>query len=196
MLRIYLRVSTEEQTTRSQRHALEAWLGGRDALWYVDEGCRGDDIRPALGRLVRELRPGDTAVCFALDRMSRGGIEETLRLKRLIQTQGAKLVSLSEPWANDDNPCTDVVLAVLSWAAQQEKRRIRARQAAGIQAVRDANNGKCPWGGRRPGTRITVTPDKERAVRRLHAQGEKVAAIARQVGLSRKTVYAVLRGQE
>jgi len=37
-----------------------------------------------------------------------------------------------------------------------------------------------------------VTEETERTIKRLHKQGEKIAAIARVVGLSRPTVYAAL----
>jgi DNA invertase Pin-like site-specific DNA recombinase len=47
-------------------------------------------------------------------------------------------------------------------------------------------------GGRRPGTRIKVTVEKENLIRRLHAEDEKVTTIARLVEVSRKTVYQVL----
>lgn len=52
------------------------------------------------------------------------------------------------------------------------------------------------WGGRRPGTRITPTEEKEALIGQLHAAGKPIAAIARMVGLTRKTVYRALRGQE
>ncbi|MGE5756871.1 MAG: helix-turn-helix domain-containing protein [Planctomycetaceae bacterium] len=39
---------------------------------------------------------------------------------------------------------------------------------------------------------MKVTPEQEATIRRLKAAGQKVAAIARTVGLSRPTVYAVV----
>ena len=41
-------------------------------------------------------------------------------------------------------------------------------------------------------TRLKVTPEQEQLVRDLAAQGQRKAAIARAVGLSRQTVYALL----
>jgi transposase-like protein len=48
------------------------------------------------------------------------------------------------------------------------------------------------WGGRRPGTRVRLTEEKEAAIRQLHGEGKAVASIARTVGLDRKTVYRAL----
>ena len=48
------------------------------------------------------------------------------------------------------------------------------------------------WG---PGKRhhFTFTPEQIKTIKRLHREGEKVAAIARATGLSRPTVYSVLK---
>jgi DNA invertase Pin-like site-specific DNA recombinase len=193
---MYLRVSTDDQTPKSQRYALEVWLQNRPATWYVDQNRQGDAKRPKLDKLLSDLQPGDTAVCFALDRMSRGGILETLQLQQQVRQAGAKLISLTEPWIADDHPCADVVIAVLAWAAQFEKKRIKRRQREGIDAAMKANGGKAPWGGRKVGTRITVTVEKEELVRQLVKDGRPIAVVARAVGLSRKTIYKVLGSEQ
>jgi hypothetical protein len=48
------------------------------------------------------------------------------------------------------------------------------------------------WVGRGPGTRIRLTEEKEALARQLHAEGKPVAAIARLVGLSRKSEYKAI----
>jgi DNA invertase Pin-like site-specific DNA recombinase len=45
------------------------------------------------------------------------------------------------------------------------------------------------WGGRRLGTRVRVTEEKEALILRLHRAGKVVTAIARAAGVTRKTVY-------
>jgi len=39
---------------------------------------------------------------------------------------------------------------------------------------------------------LTVTAEQVAAIKRLHKEGEKIARIARTVGLSRPTVYRLL----
>jgi DNA invertase Pin-like site-specific DNA recombinase len=63
---------------------------------------------------------------------------------------------------------------------------------AGIAAARAANNGRCPWGGRKTGTRITLTEEKEKLAQKLKTEGQSIASIARNLGLARKTIYAAL----
>jgi DNA invertase Pin-like site-specific DNA recombinase len=66
----------------------------------------------------------------------------------------------------------------------------KERQLAGIAKAKA--EGKT-WGGRRPGTRIKLTEEKEALIGQLHAEGKPVAAIARMVGLTRKTVYRAIQ---
>jgi DNA invertase Pin-like site-specific DNA recombinase len=67
------------------------------------------------------------------------------------------------------------------------------RHGAGLEAARAENGGRCPWGGRKPGTRVKVTKEVERVIRERMAAGESIASIARVCGLSRVTVYSVLK---
>jgi len=49
------------------------------------------------------------------------------------------------------------------------------------------------WGGSKPGWRWKVSDDQVAAIREMKATGRKVTHIARIMGLSRPTVYRVLR---
>lgn len=80
---------------------------------------------------------------------------------------------------------------VLASVAQYETEVRRERQLAGIAQVCEQHGGKCPWGGRRPGTRVEVTEEKEAAVLAMFRDNRRVATIARTPGLTLKTVYAV-----
>jgi DNA invertase Pin-like site-specific DNA recombinase len=80
----------------------------------------------------------------------------------------------------------------LASVAAYETEVRKERQLAGIAKAKA--EGKT-WGGRRPGTRIKLTEEKEALIRQLHAEGKPVAAIARMVGLTRKTVYKAIGAQ-
>lgn len=79
-------------------------------------------------------------------------------------------------------------LGLASVAAYETEVR-KERQLAGIAKAK--SEGKS-WGGRKTGTRVKLTEEKEVAIRQLHQQGQSVAAIARTVGLTRKTIYRAL----
>jgi DNA invertase Pin-like site-specific DNA recombinase len=82
---------------------------------------------------------------------------------------------------------------VLASVAAYETEVRKERQLAGIAKAKA--EGKT-WAGRRPGTRIKLTEEKETLIRQLHAEGKPVAAIARMVGLTRKTVYKAIQPHE
>jgi DNA invertase Pin-like site-specific DNA recombinase len=196
-IRVYARCSSDDQNVKSQRQELERWVRVHEpqssTVWYEDEGFSGGNgNRPAYQRLMKDVKAGDTVLCFSVDRMTREGIVATLQLRQNLKAKGAKLLSVSEPWLSDDNPASEIVTAVLAWAAEHERKRIHARQRAGIEARRDKTTGRCPWGGRKAGTRIKVTEEKEALVLKLHRDMTPVASIARMTSLTRKTIYAIL----
>jgi DNA invertase Pin-like site-specific DNA recombinase len=64
-------------------------------------------------------------------------------------------------------------------------------------SVRGAGSNPSPYRhGRKVGTKVRLTVEKEKLIRQLHAEGKPVAAIARLVSLTRKTVYRAIRQQE
>ena len=82
-----------------------------------------------------------------------------------------------------------LMAGVLASVAAYETEVRKERRLAGIAKAKA--EGK-RWGGRKPGTRIRLPVEKEALIRQLHAEGKAVAAIARLVGLSRKSVYKAL----
>ena len=78
---------------------------------------------------------------------------------------------------------------VLASVAQYETEVRHERVIAG-QAV--ARSKGVRWGGSEKGRRLSVTPEQVAGVKRYHAEGMKVAKIARAVGLSRPTIYRLL----
>jgi DNA invertase Pin-like site-specific DNA recombinase len=86
-------------------------------------------------------------------------------------------------------PAGRLMLVVLAGVSQYEMEVRKERQLAGIAKAKA--EGK-RWGGRKPGTRIKLSVEKEALIRQLYAEGKAIAAIARLVGLSRKSVYKAL----
>lgn len=199
MIRVYLRCSSDSQDLDSQRHACQQWLRlhaeGQPVKWYEDEGVSGDaKVRPAYAKLLTESKRGDTVLCFALDRLSREGIRPVFNAVSDFHDQGIRFVSVSEPWADLDSPFAQPMICLLAWAAQQEKKRIKARQMAGIEAARQAGR---TWGGSQKGAFKTRTPELDALVRKLkHEDKKSVCAISRLCKISRPTVYAILKGDD
>jgi DNA invertase Pin-like site-specific DNA recombinase len=88
-------------------------------------------------------------------------------------------------------PAGRLMANVLASVAQYET-EVRAERIVAGQAVARAQGVKFgrPVGTGKP---IKVTPEQEETVRRLKAEGKPIAVIARAVGLSRPTIYSVLK---
>ena len=190
---VYVRVSTQKQTTKSQEPDLTQWIdayaNGQHLKWYRDKATGKTMDRPGWNRLEADMRAGKVAtlVCWRLDRLGRTASGLTALFEELTARK-VNLVSLKDG-VDLSTPTGRMIANVLASMAAYET-EVRGERIAAGQAVARAN-GKT-WGGSQRGRRIKVKPEQERLVRQMKAAGEKVAVIARAVSLSRPTIYALL----
>jgi DNA invertase Pin-like site-specific DNA recombinase len=79
----------------------------------------------------------------------------------------------------------NVLASIAEFETELRGERVMAGQAAARAAGKR-------WGGSKKGVRRKVTPVVIKTVKRLHADGESVVAIAKTVSLSRQTIYSLL----
>lgn len=190
-LAIYIRVSSKKQDQRSQLADLKAWEAAQTepVVYYKDSFTGKTMERPGWRKLHASIERGkvSTVVCWRLDRLGRTAKGLTALFDDL-RTRKINLVSLKD--GIDLGTAAGRMMAnVLASVAQFETEVRAERVLAGQQAARKAGK---TWGGRKAGTRVRVTEEKERTLRAMHKAGESVAAIARSLSLSRPTVYRVL----
>ena len=138
----YIRVSTREQNEQRQLIALRAF-GIEEERIFMDKQSGKDFARKGYRRLIRKLKNGDTLVVKSIDRLGRN-YEEILEQWRLItKEKRAAIVVLDMPLLdtrqNRDLTGTliaDIVLQLLSYVAQTERKFIRQRQVEGIAAAK------------------------------------------------------------
>ncbi|HWB14447.1 MAG TPA: recombinase family protein [Pirellulales bacterium] len=188
---IYVRVSSKRQDQRSQLPDLERWAAGRTepVVWYRDTFTGKTMNRPGWAKLQRAIDEGSACVlvCWRLDRLGRTAKGLTALFDQL-RERGVNLVSLRDG-IDLSTPAGRMMANVLASVAQYETEVRAERVLAGQAAARAAGK---TWGGSKKGRRLTVKPEQVDVVRRMRAEGAKVAAIARAVSLSRPTVYAIL----
>ncbi len=131
----YVRVSTEDQSTKAQRHAItERHSVGK---WYEDEAVSGATKaldRPGFAELFKYAREGDTVVVAAIDRLGR----DTLDLFATVEALTAKGVAVISTREGFDlsTPIGKAMLTMLAAVAELERSNIKARQLAGIARAR------------------------------------------------------------
>jgi DNA invertase Pin-like site-specific DNA recombinase len=192
---IYVRVSSRQQDTRSQKPELERWVqafaGEAPVRWFEDRFTGRTMDRPGWRQLEQELHAGtiDRLVIWRIDRLGRTAAGLTKLFDELGRLR-VNLISLKDG-LDLSTPAGRLLANLLASVAQFETEIRAERVRAGQQAARTAGK---TWGGSKKGRRIKVPNEQAQQVRRLHAEGTAIASIARAVSLSRPTVYALLQG--
>ena len=189
---VYVRVSKRNgQDVRSQLPDLERWAAAQDqpVRWYKDKFTGKSMDRPGWNCLQANVQAGNVSAiaCWRLDRLGRTARGLTALFDDLLRRK-INLVSLKDS-LDLSTPAGRLMANVLASVSQFETEVRAERIISGQQAARAA--GKV-WGGGKPGRRVRLSEEKEKAIRRLHADGKPIAEIARIVELSRPTVYKAL----
>ncbi|WP_439443347.1 recombinase family protein [Listeria aquatica] len=177
----YARVSTTTQHLDSQLKALNHY--GCDVI-YTEKGSGRNPERSELQKALNTLEQGDTFVIFKLDRLSRG----TRHLLSLMEEFNQKQIQFVSIENNIDTSHSmgRFFFTIMSAFAEMEAELIRERVLAGLSAARE--NGKTLG---RP-----IAADNLEKVTTLYVEEQMtVSAIAREMGLSRPTIYHYLRKQ-
>ena len=173
----YARVSTSSQDLAIQKVKLKQ--AGCEIVRAETGSGASRDGRTELQTVLEFLRAGDELVVHRLDRLGRS-TRDVLNLVHELDAKGASLRVL-EPEVTTAGAMGRMVITVLGMVADMELTFIRDRQRAGIEAAK----GKGVYRGRQK--RID---DAE--IRRRAAEGTSKAQIARDLGVSRMTVYRAL----
>lgn len=185
---VYVRVSTVGQNEAGQRLAIERWLesnGIDNAVWYVERET-GDTLdRPAFDKLRKAIYAGTvrTVVCWKLDRLSRK-MRDGINILCDWCERGLRVVSVTQQ-IDFSGTIGRMVASLLFAVAEMEQETRRERQAAGIQAAKEAGK---HWGGSTKGRRCGTTTEQYDAALRLYGEGMPVAQIARTVQVSGRTI--------
>ncbi len=135
---IWLRVSRAHQDTGAQYDALiqEAERRGLTVVRVYDvtaSGLHGEQEHE-FSKLVEGLQRGEytTVICWAIDRLTRQGVSETLQAVNRITRAGGTLVSLQEGWIETSGELRDLLVAIVGWVANFESRRRSERIKSGL----------------------------------------------------------------
>lgn len=141
----YCRVSSRSQSMASQRDAIMRAARVRSLRierWY-EERVSSTRSRPELDRLLSDVRGGRVlrVLVYRLDRLTRNGIRDTLRIVEEIRASGATLETVADGFRLGAD--SEIVVAVLGWAAQMERSAIAERIASARKRIEAAGGS---WG--------------------------------------------------
>lgn len=176
----YVRVSTTDQNPARQ---LEA-IGTVDRLFTEKISAKSTD-RPQLQAMLAYVRSGDLVRVKSPDRLARS-TTDLLALVNQLKDKDVQVQFVDQPALNTDSPQGQFMLTILGAVAQLERATIRERQAEGIALARARGvYDRAP----------KLSADQIELARQRIADGVPKAKIARDLHVSRQTLYTALAGQ-
>jgi DNA invertase Pin-like site-specific DNA recombinase len=172
----YQRVSTVDQNVARQLDGVQL-----DKM-FTDHASGKDANRPQLKAALDYVREGDTLVVHSMDRLARN-LEDLRGIVRLLTGKGVRVEFVKESlsFTGEDSAMNTLLLSMLGAVAEFERAMIGERRSEGIALAKAA--------GRYTGRKAALTDAQAGELRQRLAQGEPVAALAREYGVSRQTVY-------
>jgi DNA invertase Pin-like site-specific DNA recombinase len=186
----YIRVSSRSQDYAYQQHAIASAARARGELvhhWYGDVATGSKMERPQLIKLRDAIRAGKLQRLWVwrLDRLTRSGIVDTISCISEIQRCGCSVSSVADGFPLD-GPTGELFMAMIAWAAQHEREKIRENQAAARQRMEAAGR---HWG------HPPVLQETKRRIGELAEQGLSVREISRHVSVGKTTVWKIVRAR-
>ena len=186
---IYLRVSTDSQTTENQRRELEAVAGrsGWDVVALYEDagisGAKGRDKRLGFDRLLKDAtnRKVNLVAAWSVDRLGRS-LQDLIGFLTELRALNCDLY-LHQQALDTSTPSGRAMFQMLGVFAEFERGMIRERVNAGLARARAK--------GVKLG-RHRVKPSVEARIRELKAEGMGILKIGRTVGVGTSVVQRVL----
>lgn len=138
----YMRVSTREQNEDRQRAALLE-MGVPKKNIYVDKLSGKDFNRPQYKKMLRKLDQNTVLYVKSIDRLGRNYADLNEQWRIITKEKKADIVVIDMPILDTRREknllgtfISDIVLALLSYVAENERINIKQRQAEGIAVAK------------------------------------------------------------
>ena len=179
----YIRVSSVMQNTVRQLEGITT------DMTFEDKVSGKDTNRPQLTAMMLHARKGDTVVVHSMDRLARN-LDDLRRIVKELTAKGVVVQFVKEglTFTGEDSPMSNLLLSMLGAVAEFERSMISERQKEGVQIAK-AN-------GAYKGRKQEMTADRINEIKNRVAVGEPKAQIAKDMGISRDTLYRYLGESE
>ena len=174
-----IRVSTLDQHVDRQLEGIEV------DKTFIDTASGKDTKRPQLELLMSFARTGDTVVVHSMDRLARN-LDDLRRIVHTLTGRGVRIEFVKEhlSFTGDDSPMAGLLLSVMGAFAEFERALIHERQREGIVLAKQRGAYK----GRKKSLSQTAVAE----LRQRLTAGMSKAQVARELGISRQTLYQYL----
>ena len=177
----YIRVSTIEQNTERQLKDIAC-----DRI-YEEKISGKDTNRPQLQAMLSNIRSGDIINIHEMSRLARN-TRDLLNLVEEITSKGATVVfhkeNLTFKGNEKQDPYQKMMMTMLGAVAELERNLILERQREGIALAK--------LHGKYKGGQPKLTAQQVEEIKALITNRTPITQIAKQYGISRRTVYNYL----
>ena len=193
----YARVSTIDQNLDRQIENLEAF--GAERIFTEKQSGKSIENRPVFQEVLSFVRMGDRLVVESIDRLGRN-YDEIIQTVNYLKEKEVQLMITSLPMMNEaignpllDKFMKDLIIQILAMISEQERNENKRRQAQGIKVAKEKGVYK--------GRPILYSPNAKNPHKRivyhrvieLLNKGESISKIAKDVGITRQTIYRIKR---
>ncbi len=193
----YARVSTIDQNLDRQIENLQSF--GAEKIFTEKQSGKSIENRPVFQEVLNFLRMGDRLIVESIDRLGRN-YEEIIQTVNYLKDKEVQLMITSLPMMNEvignpllDKFMKDLIIQILAMISEQERNesKRKRRQAQGIQVAKEKGIYK--------GRPVLYSPNAKDPQKRLVyyrvvellEQGKSISTIAKEVGITRQTIYRI-----
>ena len=195
----YARVSTIDQNLDRQIENLQSF--GAEKIFTEKQSGKSVESRPIFQEVLNFLRMGDRLIIESLDRLGRN-YDEIIQTVNYLKEKEAQLMITSLPMMNEvignpllDKFMKDLIIQILAMISEQERNESKRRQAQGIKIAKEKGVYK--------GRPLLYSPNAKNPHKRivyhrvieLLDKGESISKIAKDVGITRQTIYRIKKGR-
>ena len=191
----YARVSSLDQNLNRQIEVLEEF--GAEKVFREKKSGATVNERSVFREVLEFVRSGDQLIVESIDRLGRN-YDEVIDTVNFLKQKDVQLVITSLPIMSEavgnpllDKFIKDLIIQILAMIAEQERSESKRRQAQGIQLAKS----KGVYKGRptlySPNAK---DPQKRLVYHRVVSQlneGIAISKIAKEVGITRQTIYRI-----
>lgn len=191
----YARVSTKDQNLERQIEILKRY--GATKIFEEKQSGKYIKDRKVFQEVMDFVREEDTLIVDALDRLGRN-YDEVIKTVDFLREKNVKLIITSLPMMNEivgnelfDKFLKNLIIQLLAMISEQERNESKRRQAQGIKVAKEKGVYK--------GRPVLYSPNAKDPQKRivyhrvveLLNQGESISKIAKEVGITRQTIYRI-----
>ena len=189
---IYMRVSSKDQNEDRQAKAMENLEVPKENV-HLDKESGKNFERQRYKQMVARMRKGDLLYILSIDRLGRNYEEIQKQWRMLTKEIGVDIYVIDMPLLDTRTAkdlmgtfIADLVLQILSFAAENERSNIKQRQAEGIAAAKERG---VVFG--RPAKKLP--DDFHNTVRKWEAKMISIDDVLSEFDISESTFYRRLR---